>query len=166
MQFINKNIRDVTNLNQWQNTTTVISWFKQIPNKSRSKFLQLDIVDFYPSITEKLLVDAINFAKTSSCIEDDNIEIIMHCRRALLFEGTNVWTKKRNPAFDVTMGSFDGAEICELVGLYLLHQMRENFLILTLGSTEMMGLASPRVLVAHSLKELRSVLLPSLRIMI
>ena len=34
-----------------------------------------------------------------------------------------VWIKKGdNPYFDVTMGSYDGAEICELVGLYLLYQ--------------------------------------------
>ena len=25
--------------------------------------------------------------------------------------------------FDVTMGSFDGAEICELVGLYILYKL-------------------------------------------
>ena len=28
-----------------------------------------------------------------------------------------VWVKKNNPDFDVTMGSFDGPEVCELVGL-------------------------------------------------
>ena len=28
--------------------------------------------------------------------------------------------------FDVTMGSYDGAEVCELVGLFLLHKLREN----------------------------------------
>ena len=39
----------------------------------------------------------------------------------------NIWSNIHNPSFDVTMGSFDGAEICELVGLYLLHQMREKF---------------------------------------
>ena len=29
--------------------------------------------------------------------------------------------------FDVTMGSFDGAESCELVGTYLLHDIEERF---------------------------------------
>ena len=32
--------------------------------------------------------------------------------------------KKTTSAFDVTMGSYDGAEICELVGLYLLSQLQ------------------------------------------
>ena len=28
--------------------------------------------------------------------------------------------------FDVTMGSFDGAEICKVVGLYILHKLGEK----------------------------------------
>jgi len=35
------------------------------------------------------------------------------------------WTKRGNNNFDVTMSSFDGAETCELVGLYLLSQLNE-----------------------------------------
>ena len=31
--------------------------------------------------------------------------------------------KKTNPEFDVAMGAYDGAKICELVGLYLLDQL-------------------------------------------
>ena len=31
------------------------------------------------------------------------------------------------------MGSFDGAETCELVGLFLLHQMREKFVDINFG---------------------------------
>ena len=34
----------------------------------------------------------------------------------MLFSGDHPWEKK----IDVTMGSFDGAETCELVGCYLL----------------------------------------------
>ena len=34
-----------------------------------------------------------------------------------------VWVKKENPEFDVPMGSFDGAEICEIVGLYILEKL-------------------------------------------
>ena len=31
---------------------------------------------------------------------------------------------KKSSGFDVTMGIFDGAEVCELVGLYLLSQLQ------------------------------------------
>ena len=133
LQAINNCIRGKTNLNQWQNTSTALAWFKDIPDKKKCKFFQLDIVDFYPSISEELLLNALNFAKRFQIIEEDVIEIILHCRKSLLFNGKDVWEKKSNPNFDVTMGSFDGAEICELVGLFLLNQMRDKFRNLNFG---------------------------------
>ena len=52
----------------------------------------------------------------------------MHCRKSLLFFGNETWKKKSTEScFDVTMGSFDGAEICELVGLYIQSNL-ENIL--------------------------------------
>ena len=40
-----------------------------------------------------------------------------------------LWTKKdgSNSLFVVTMGSFDGAEICELVGLFILNHLGKRF---------------------------------------
>ena len=43
----------------------------------------------------------------------------MPARKSLLFNKNEIQIKKDNPDFDVTMDSFDGAEVCELVGLYL-----------------------------------------------
>ena len=37
----------------------------------------------------------------------------------------SLWQKKDNSDFDVTMGSLDGAELAESVGLYLLYRLRE-----------------------------------------
>ena len=52
----------------------------------------------------------------------------MHCRKSLLFFGNETGKKKSTKScFDLTMGSFDGAEICELVGLYILSNL-ENIL--------------------------------------
>jgi len=31
------------------------------------------------------------------------------------------WTKKHDSNFDVIMGSYDGAETCQLTGIYLLN---------------------------------------------
>ena len=42
----------------------------------------------------------------------------------MLFSKDDVWVKKDNPLFDVTMGSYNGAEVCELVGLYILDRIR------------------------------------------
>ena len=35
--------------------------------------------------------------------------------------------KKDNPDFDITMGSYVGAEVCELVGLYILDILTKEF---------------------------------------
>ena len=35
--------------------------------------------------------------------------------------------KGSTSTFDVTMGSYDGAEICELVGLFILERLGETF---------------------------------------
>ena len=53
-------------------------------------------------------------------VTDDEIEIIKNARKAFLFSEEGVWCKKSNPEFDVTMGAFDGAEVCQLIGQYML----------------------------------------------
>ena len=41
-----------------------------------------------------------------------------------MFDSTGVWVKNdNNILFDVTMGSFDGTDVCELVSLYLLSKI-------------------------------------------
>ena len=62
LQKINSEIRVKLGLQQWRSTTDTLNWFKNLRNKTRLKFLQLDIVDFYPSITEELFNDALDFA--------------------------------------------------------------------------------------------------------
>ena len=129
-------------LNQWQSINEVLGWFDRIGNKSRKSFLQLDIVEFYPSITPQLLDKALHFAETTGgvTLTPQQKKIILHSRKSLLFSsdgiGKKVWQKKdsqpqeedeaeqkKDNLFDVTMGAPDGAEVCELVGLLLLHEM-------------------------------------------
>ena len=97
------------------------------------KFLQFDVVEFYPSISENLLEQAINFAKNFANISDEAYTTIMHARKSLLFSNSEIWLKKENPQFDVTMGSFDGAEVCELVGQFLLHQVKQKLKNVDIG---------------------------------
>ena len=90
--------------------------------------MQFDVEEFYPSISKELLLKAITYAKTLVNISDEEINTIMHSRKSLLFNNTDIWIKKNgDPDFDVTMGSFDGAELCELVGLYILHILGEKY---------------------------------------
>ena len=52
----------------------------------------------------------------------------MHSWKSLLFDNETGWTKKNlSSMFDVTMGSFHGAEVCELIRLFLLINLSEKY---------------------------------------
>ena len=96
--------------------------------KPSTAFICFDIVDFYPSISHDLLIKALHFASRKNTIKEQELDLIMHTKKSLLFTPDNTWVKTTNKDgenFDVTMGSYDGAETCELIGLYLLHELRE-----------------------------------------
>ena len=61
---INQKLRDILKINQWKNTQGVVDWFKNLQNKKKMNFVVFDIENFYPFISEKLLTDALNFAKS------------------------------------------------------------------------------------------------------
>ena len=147
LQKINTEVRKTADLTQWQSTGEVLNWFRKIQNKEEKRFLQLDIVEFYPSINENLLDKALKYASDNmkEPINARDIRIIKHSRQALLFtrneDGTkSTWTKK-NGTFDVTMGAPDGAEVCELVGLFLIKEVRTKFPKLNFGLYRDDGLA-------------------------
>ena len=119
---INEKIISSVTMNQWENTSAVLKWYNRIPNKTQCSFIQFDIESFYPSITRGLMKKAIEFAKTIVDIADEDLSIIMRSRKALLFSEKVPWVKKeRDEDFDVPMGCYDGAEVCEIVGSYILN---------------------------------------------
>ena len=117
---INCSLKQKLGVNQWKSSQMVIDWFKAIENKGAYTFTVFDIKDFYPSIKETLLLEALAFAKTHVKILARDMETVRHARKSLLFDSSNTWIKRDAGLFDVTMGAFDGAEVCELVGTYLL----------------------------------------------
>ena len=133
LKRINNDLRGTLTVQQWKNSTDVLNFFNNIQHRDTHKFVQFDIVEFYPSISERLLSDALNFAKQHVDIPSREIEIIQHARKSLLFQDGDVWVKKNGSLFDVTMGSFDGAEVCDLIGLYLLSELKQKFSALDLG---------------------------------
>ena len=125
LQQVNTSIREKLGLKQWINSEDAIKWFESIDNKNEKEFIQCDIVNFYPSITEKLMKDALAFAENHIHISDIEKKTILNARKTLLFSNEEPWVKK-DTYFDVSMGAFDGAEVCELVGLMILEKLREN----------------------------------------
>ena len=86
---INSIIRSNTEFNQERNTSAVISWFKDLPNKSACRFVKLNVVVFYPSIGNDLFLKAINVAKGYTIIEPATIDLILHSRNLLLFDSSS-----------------------------------------------------------------------------
>ena len=127
-------IRHKSKLVQWKNSFEVIDWFNSVENKTRKCFINFDIVNFYPSINENHLTSAINFAKKYTTIEDRDIKLIKHTCKTILTFNKKTWIKKDDDnLFDVPMGSFFGAELCDLIGLYILSKLENLYDIKGIG---------------------------------
>ena len=125
---INNNIIKMNNTNLWKNTTSVINWFRDLKDKENTSFICFDVVEFYPSITESTLKKALDYASNFDNITQDEREIILHAKKSLLFGNGKTWQKKNSEKpFDVTMGSYDGAETCELVGCLILSKLNQKY---------------------------------------
>ena len=118
-------VREKTGLLQWKNTVSCLQWFDKLQNKSECHFIQFDVVNFYGSISKQLLEQTINWASTITDISEKTKEIIFHCRRTFLFYQGEPYVKKNTPDFDCPMGGFDSAEVCELVGLFILSKLSD-----------------------------------------
>ena len=116
-------IRKSSKLNQWKNTQATINWFRKLKNKKNLAFILFDVEKFYPSINQDLLLKALLWCRKYVEMSDDEIEVIMAARKAMLYMDGEPWAKKGGDIFDVGMGFFDGAEICELIGLFLLEEL-------------------------------------------
>ena len=81
-------------------------------------------MSFYPSIKRKTLLDALEFAGEYVDVSSNDTNIILHACKTILSNEGQIWEKKDGTdLFDIPMGSFHGAEICDLIGLHLLHQL-------------------------------------------
>ena len=77
-------------------------------------------------MTKNILHQTFKFAKQHTNIDKNDQRIINYCRKLLLFSDNKTWKKKTTDScFDAIMGSFDGAEICELVGLYIQSKLKK-----------------------------------------
>ena len=73
------------------------------------------------------MTNALNFAKEITDITREDMQIMYHARKSLLFSNEKPWMKREGNLFDVTMGAYDGAEVCELVGIFMLNKISEKY---------------------------------------
>ena len=50
-----------------------------------------------------------------------------HIRKSILFSNEKPWMKKEENLFDVTMGAYNGAKVCELVSIFMLNKISEKY---------------------------------------
>ena len=106
--------------NQWPSASTLMEWLRDIENKKPVNLLNLTLWNSTPELREK----SINFARSIIEIQDKIINIIKHTRKTLLFHEGTAWVKKEgNSLLHATMENYDGAEVCELVRVYLLSKL-------------------------------------------
>ena len=119
----------------------IYTWFVNLDNKQELTFVKFDVEAFYPSISEALLGSALEWAGTMVEITQEEKEVINKTKMSLLFVKGKPWVK-RSSEWDITMGSFDGAEACELVGLFMLNQLRQTNLDLGLYRDDGLGVTN------------------------
>ena len=139
-------VKKRTQYHQWKSTNATTKWFQEKsseqPNRSKLNFIQCDIEAFYPSISQELLNNALNWATTYTTITEEEREIILHSKRSVLYFKGTPWVKQEDPDFDIGMGAFDGAECCDLVGLYLLSQMQHLNIAIGLYRDDCLAISS------------------------
>ena len=84
-------------------------WFKNIWDKKMSTFVQFDIIEFYPSITGQMLLKSLNHAREYRNITEEEVEIILKCRKSVLSDNRRTWVKIHVDNFDVLMAAYDSA---------------------------------------------------------
>ena len=71
------------------------------------------------------MTKCLKFSEETDQISNGDKKIIYHARKSLLFNEGGTWVKKDGLS-DVTLGVYDGAEVCELVGTFLLDKISEK----------------------------------------
>ena len=92
---INQQLKIITRVNQWNDTSCIIEWFNDFENKERLSFMLFDIESFYRSISENLFIKAIQSAKQITEISDEDINLTMQARKITLFNEGIPWMGKK-----------------------------------------------------------------------
>ena len=98
LENINRNLVKLFQVNQWRNLQSVIKWFYSTEKKSQCNFIQLDIAEFYPSISKEILDNMILFAQQYIETPEKQLRIIKHCNKSLLCNNNEPWKKKQQKA--------------------------------------------------------------------
>ena len=98
-------------------------WFKNITDKKFLKFINWDIDNFYASITPNILEQALDWSSQYVDITPQQRKIILQSSKSFLYFANQSWVKKGDVNFDIGMGAYHGAQVCELIGLFMMSRL-------------------------------------------
>ena len=83
-------------------------------DKQAYSLFKFDLVDFYPCISEELVIKSLNFANSYTNVAAEDLSLIRNACKSVLSKQGNIWRKKRpknNSLFNVAQGYYMGEEI-------------------------------------------------------
>ena len=118
-----EDVRAKTKLKLWKNTDSVVNWYENLSDKKNLKFIQYDISEYYGNISKVLFTEAVDWATQFTNIDEKERKVIFESKQSMLFDGSDWWKRKGDDDFLIQIGSWDGAESTDLVGLYILSKL-------------------------------------------
>ena len=97
---------------------------------------------FLPFNKKEHITKAIKFAEEYTKFKKQETNTLMHTCQTIISYDSRIWTKKSNiNNFDIAMSSFQGADVCDLIGLYILSEISPLTGPLNIGLYRYDGLA-------------------------
>ena len=81
-------------INQWKNTSPIITRFEKITHKQTSSFICFDVENFYLFISSNLFKESIEFVRQFIQISDGDLLIIMQATKTLFLKVQHTGLKK------------------------------------------------------------------------
>jgi len=127
LDTINKRTIIGSKLNQWKNTDSVINWFNKLKITPKTRFIKFDITKFYPSITKTTLINSLKFAEKFTPITNNDQNLILHSCKLTIFHENKRWERiNTSDLFNVSMGSYNGAEVCDMLRTFHAKRNKKN----------------------------------------
>ena len=131
--------------------------------KSNHKFIVFNTKDFYPSIKEAIRIKTADFAKKRVNVTNGYIVIIKHARKFILCDNNEPLMKKESSLSDVTIGAYDGAQVCKMGGTFFLCEISQKYNKNNIGLYQDDGLAIFKNIRAQNQRKLKKIFKNSLK---
>ena len=137
-------VKTKAQLLQFKNADSTIDWFSKLERKEKLHFIQFDVVNFYASISPKLLENSVAFAARHTAISENTKETIMQAAKSFLYSENTAWIKKVEPLI-LPWEAFMVLRFATLLVCIFSHNCHKSYQRPWLECTGMMDLQSVRL---------------------